>query len=333
VNDNPFPLIVILFIFLLYLVCAIAGWVTDFQADVTFDLKETKAIEMKIKREKSLADRETEQKPRSRWFKNPIFSSAKGIRVNSTVQKPPTTVRSAFIFALTDEHRWIRIFTRKPKVVFSRPRRIILLWSYVMSVTACNAIFYQAKHDTLLVPLDWRTVLYNNSNVWTDVYTDRNNFLIGLWGCLLCTPINLVLLLLLQKSRPRSMQEPTDYMKEELDYDADLDKLEEVNKYIPNDPQKWKRILKKCMHSCKNLFNKLVFGTWPWWCAIIGYVLSLCVVGFSAYIVLLYALMFSSVSVSAWVASSSISMLIDIIVSQPVMNIAFALFNLYIRNI
>jgi len=238
-------------LFFLYLACAIVGWMTDFRSDFRKAPEEyTVALGTEMMEIPELPTTNT------KVVKSHEFE----------VIHQPSTFPGAILLRLRTGHRWVRIFTRRAKDPFSRPRRIILVWSFVMSLTACNAIFYQARES----------VSYLDSIV------------VGFYSSLLCTPINFVIVFLLLRARSRKYSKPE-------------------NK------------------GNQSLLRRILVGTWPWWCAAIGYALSLVVVGLSMYIVLLYALYFPLGALTGWVTSSSISVLFDIFINQPIVNIFLAI--------
>jgi len=75
----------------------------------------------------------------------------------------------------------------------------------------------------------------------------------------------------------------------------------------------------------KTQLRRVFKGTWPWWFAVIGYVISLLVVAFSAFLVLLYCLSFTEEKIKGWVLSSFFAVGEDVLLNEPIA-IAFGVF-------
>jgi len=187
---------------------------------------------------------------------------------------------------LTTRHRWLCVFFRKRGESFTRPKRITIVFDLIMTSLACNAIFYQARHSPFELTIGER-------------------FLVAFWSALLVVPINLTIFLLLSKSE--LMGRGRVKKVEPEDEEEDLKKR-----------TRWVRLLRRLRLMQEN--------KWPWWCGLIGYILFVCIVLLSAYLVLLYVLDFNDRTLDGWLTSSFLSIGQDIVLNQPISNLMGAVF-------
>ena len=198
---------------------------------------------------------------------------------------------------LTDGHIWFSVVARPPRSNFTRVQRLTCCLSILLCTMVSNAMFYKiGQYETPK----------NAINIMGFSFSIRS-VSIGIISSVVVFPINLIIVTLFRKAKPKENRYSVKTEGEEID---DID--------IEMGGERKKTAQKKGL---------------PHWFVYVAYGIAFLTVVTSGSFVVMYGMQFGSDKSAAWLSSMTISFLQDILLNQPIKVFALAtLFALLIKD-
>ena len=198
---------------------------------------------------------------------------------------------------LTDGHIWFSVVARPPRSNFTRVQRLTCCLSILLCTMVSNAMFYEiGQYETPK----------NAINIMGFSFSIRS-VSIGIISSVVVFPINLIIVTLFRKAKPKENRYSVKTEGEEID---DID--------IEMGGERKKTAQKKGL---------------PHWFVYVAYGIAFLTVVTSGSFVVMYGMEFGSDKSAAWLSSMTISFLQDILLNQPIKVFALAtLFALLIKD-
>ena len=198
---------------------------------------------------------------------------------------------------LTDGHIWFSVVARPPRSNFTRVQRLTCCLSILLCTMVSNAMFYEiGQYETPK----------NAINIMGFSFSIRS-VSIGIISSVVVFPINLIIVTLFRKAKPKENRYSVKTEGEEID---DID--------IEMGGERKKTAQKKGL---------------PHWFVYVAYGIAFLTVVTSGSFVVMYGMQFGSDKSAAWLSSMTISFLQDILLNQPIKVFALAtLFALLIKD-
>ena len=198
---------------------------------------------------------------------------------------------------LTDGHIWFSVVARPPRSNFTRVQRLTCCLSILLCTMVSNAMFYEiGQYETPK----------NAINIMGFSFSIRS-VSIGIISSVVVFPINLIIVTLFRKAKPKENRYSVKTEGEEID---DID--------IEMGGERKKTAQKKGL---------------PHWFVYVAYGIAFLAVVTSGSFVVMYGMEFGSDKSAAWLSSMTISFLQDILLNQPIKVFALAtLFALLIKD-
>ena len=170
-----------------------------------------------------IRDRQTEEQwtfPLNRWLAVEKGDGLIEATANHGIESPFTDqVRSRFGRKIADSHLWISVFGKAPNSTFTRVQRASCCLSVLFSAMIANAMFYDIggeSEGTIYVgpfKVSWRQVV------------------VGVQSGLIVAPVNIVIVLLFNSSKPRSVK--ADGYKETDDVQQLIEQVKDAGCMLP----------------------------------------------------------------------------------------------------
>ena len=170
-----------------------------------------------------IRDRQTEEQwtfPLNRWLAVEKGDGLIEATANHGIESPFTDqVRTRFGRKIADSHLWISVFGKAPSSTFTRVQRASCCLSVLFSAMIANAMFYDIggeSEGTIYVgpfKVSWRQVV------------------VGVQSGLIVAPVNIVIVLLFNSSKPRSVK--ADGYKETDDVQQLIDQVKDAGCMLP----------------------------------------------------------------------------------------------------
>ncbi|XP_078692040.1 polycystin-1-like protein 2 [Branchiostoma floridae x Branchiostoma belcheri] len=208
---------------------------------------------------------------------------------------------------IEDEHIWFSVFLRPPHSRFTRLQRLATCLSLLMCAMLVSAMWYGILPDQPS----------SNAIRIGPLILSAEQIGVGLMSNLITFPINLIIVQLFRKSRPRRKRPSRIRVAlEQQDTDKTADSIrgpfqsnEETTK---KDNSKKKKKKKKF--------------TFPWWGVIVAWILVFLAVGTSTTFVIFYGIQFGNETATKWITSMVVSFSSSVLVTQPIKVFLLGLF-------
>ena len=207
---------------------------------------------------------------------------------------------------LTDEHLWISVLSRPTKSHFTRAQRLTCCLTLLFSTMLANAMWYKTEGET-----SGDQVIRAGP-----IILSVQALLTSIFANLTVIPINLIIVQLFRKSKPRY------YLEMEKTERAALQKgakayLKQNKAALKREPPKDGQVGDESDHVKEKKKKKGQKYLLPWWCSYIAWVLAFLVVLISASFVLFYTLFWGKDKAEEWLGALLLSFAQSVIVVQP----------------
>ena len=237
-------------------------------------------------------------------------------------------VRFNFLFStevrknLSDGHLWYSVLCRPLRSSFTRIQRLSCCLSILTCTMLANAMFYrdgEGGEDGSGVEVKIGPIRLSTKQIG-----------IGVMSSLVVLPVNLVVINIFRKARPKVSEMPPSYPQPTVEYQQFEDGGDEnedvADEEIEEEKKKDKKTDKKRQEKKKPF-------TLPHFTIYIAYVLIVVASTTSAVFTIFYSLTFGEAKSQRWISSMMISFSQDVIISQPLKVIVIAvLFALTIKD-
>ncbi|XP_035695813.1 polycystic kidney disease protein 1-like 2 [Branchiostoma floridae] len=216
---------------------------------------------------------------------------------------------------LEDGHIWFSVFLRPPRSRFTRLQRLATCLSLLMCAMLVSAMWYGILPDQPS----------SNAIRIGPLILSAEQIGVGLMSNLITFPINLIIVQLFRKSRPRRKRPSRVLVAlEQQDTEKTTCSSQVVSQSvhsIPKPSQSDGRTNKD--NSKKKKKRKFSF---PWWGIIVAWILVFLAVGTSTTFVIFYGIQFGNETATKWITSMVVSFTSSVLVTQPIKVFLLGLF-------
>ena len=213
---------------------------------------------------------------------------------------------------LTDEHLWISVLSRPTKSHFTRAQRLTCCLTLLFSTMLANAMWYKTEGGS-----SGDQVIRAGP-----IILSVQALLTSIFANLTVIPINLIIVQLFRKSKPRHYLEMEETEREALQKGAKAYlkqnkaalKATKPSPALKGEPSKDGDESDNVKDKKKKKGQKYLL---PWWCSYIAWVLAFLVVLISASFVLFYTLFWGKDKAEEWLGALLLSVVQSVIVVQP----------------
>eukprot|EP00058_Branchiostoma_floridae_P020618 XP_002606108.1 hypothetical protein BRAFLDRAFT_88018 [Branchiostoma floridae] len=207
---------------------------------------------------------------------------------------------------LEDEHIWFSVFLRPPRSRFTRLQRLATCLSLLMCAMLVSAMWYGILPDQPS----------SNAIRIGPLILSAEQIGVGLMSNLITFPINLIIVQLFRKSRPRRKR-PSRVMvaleqQETEKTTCSSQVVSQSASCIPKPSQSDDHTKKDSTKKKKRKFS------FPWWGIIVAWILVFLAVGTSTTFVIFYGIQFGNETATKWITSMVVSFTSSVLVTQPI---------------
>ncbi|XP_031568814.1 polycystin-1-like [Actinia tenebrosa] len=235
----------------------------------------------------------------------------------------------------SDSHLWFSVYNRPPQSTFTRVQRMTCCLCILLSTMLANAMFYQTGEETPNAEVKIGPIRLSTKQIS-----------IAITSSLVVLPMNMLIMNLFRKSRPKNppsenrinkfyvgenagaKEDKDQNLEEEGAQEKDEEAMEDDDYVISMDEEKSEKTKDKQKEEKKKekkaKKEKEPFML-PYWVIYIAYVLAFLTCAVSSLFTIFYSLTFGKEKSEGWISAMMISFWQDVLISQPIKVLAIAM--------